>query len=155
MQAVRRVILVSALTLTVSLCAAAAATAPAAPAVPAASAAAIPVASSPRFANLPLQREEGGASSTGLPLAVQLVLAGALIAVLAVVYRMRQHRSLTGGVAGRTLRAVHALRLSQGASLHVVHWGEEELLLAASTGSVTVLARRPQPGADTAQGGRA
>lgn len=112
----------------------------AAPATPAASAAAVAAASAPSaFANLPLQREES--ASVGLPLAAQLAIAATLVVAIAIVYRLRQRRSI-GGRAKSDLHTGQALRLTQGASLHVVYWGEEELLVASSGNSVTVLSQR-------------
>lgn len=127
----------------------------AAPTVPATAGSAAAAASSPRFANLPLQREES-ASTAGLPLAVQMLLAVALIAGLAAVYKLRARKVMGGGTAG-ALHAAQALRLTQGASLHVVRWGDEELLLGSTASGVSLLSRRttaPAAGAPS-QGGAA
>ena len=43
------------------------------------------------------------------------------------------------------LRSTSALRLTPGATLHVVHWGGEEVLLACSGSAVTVVSRRALP----------
>jgi Flagellar biosynthesis protein, FliO len=121
----------------------------AAPAAPASA----PAAASPgRFSNLPLQREES--SPGGLSLAAQLLLAAALLVALAVVYKLRQRKAMRGGSSG-ALHAAHALRLAPGASLHVVRWGGEELLVAATASSVSVLSRRTPQAGEPAQGGSA
>ena len=141
MVVVRQGVLLCALALLGGLCSAAA---PVAPALTASGAAAPAV-----FANLPLQREES--VSVGLSLMAQLAIAAALVGALAIVYRLRQRRGLGGG-ASPALHAGQALRLTQGTSLHVVFWEDEELLLASTGSSVTVLSQRKRAAGTPLQG---
>ncbi|MGE4244216.1 hypothetical protein [Ramlibacter sp.] len=100
--------------------------------------------------NLPLQRD----ATPGLPVAVQVLLA--LLVVLALVLALVLQRRRGGGfslrgfgglahphAAGSAPCALHALRLTPSASLHLVRWGDEELLIACGASHVELLARRP------------
>lgn len=99
-----------------------------------------PAASSPAFGSLPVQREAAAGNVDWLP---QFVAAALVLAALAWFWQWRKGRllPLRGGAA--TLRSASALRLTPGATLHVVVWGDEELLLGCSNSGVTVVARRP------------
>jgi hypothetical protein len=109
-------------------------------ATPSAAASAVPAASSP-LANLPLNRDASSSVHGGLPLVAQLALAVGLIAGLAAVYKLRQHR-MGSGAAAPALRTLQTLRLTHGACLHVVRWGSQELLLACTAQSAVLLSRR-------------
>lgn len=98
-------------------------------------------ASSSAYAGLPLQREDGPGASGGMSWGLQLVLAGALVAMLAGVYRLRR-RQMAAARPGTALQSLQALRLAQGVSLHAVQWGDEQVLLACTAAGVTVVSRR-------------
>lgn len=118
-------------------------------ALPAAAQTAASVASAPAFGSLPLQRGEASAPSAfgwGEMLGAIVLLAVLLTALQHVRRRgtapgMKWWRAktATGG-----LRAGPAVRLTPAASVHVLQWGSEELLVACTGSSVTLLARRPQ-----------
>jgi hypothetical protein len=98
-------------------------------------------ASSSPLANLPLQRDGTGVGSSGLPMVLQLTLAGVLIAALAGIYRVRQRRSVSSGMTPG-LRTLQNVRIGHGATLHVVQWDGEELLVACTPQSAVLLSRR-------------
>jgi flagellar biogenesis protein FliO len=91
------------------------------------------------FGNLPLQRDAMGADAmawtTQLGIAVLLILAAAFAC------RWLRHRGPLR--SGGTLRSISAVRLTPAASVHVVQWGDDEMLIACSGSGVTLLARRP------------
>lgn len=93
------------------------------------------------LAHLPLQRDDPAAPSSGLTLVLELALVGALIVIAAAVYKRRQGRTLVGG-ASIGLRTLQSVRLTQGATLHVVQWGGEDLLLACTAQGAVLLSRR-------------
>lgn len=105
----------------------------------------------PAYAGLPLQREDGPGVSGGMSWGLQLVLAGGLVAVLAGIYQLRR-RHVATVQAGTALQALQSLRLTQGASLHVVQWGDEQMLLACTAAGVTVVSQRPSVPGKTAGG---
>jgi hypothetical protein len=101
------------------------------------------------FGSLPLQRGEPRASAFGWG----EVLGGiVLLALLAGGVKYARTRREGGGPAraawwpakpaSGSLRTTQSVRLVQGATLHVVEWGDEELLLACTPGAVTVVSRR-------------
>lgn len=96
--------------------------------------------------NLPLQRGD----AVGLPFSIELLLVLLLAAVVVAAFVLQRRR---GGPLGRllagwatsapgTLEVVRAVRLTPGASLHVVRWDNEELLLSCTAAEVSVLSRR-------------
>lgn len=93
------------------------------------------------LAHLPLQRDDPAAKSSGFTLVLELALVGVLIMIAAAVYKRRQRRTLIGG-ASLGLRTLQSVRLTQGATLHVVQWGGEDLLLACTAQSADLLSRR-------------
>jgi flagellar biogenesis protein FliO len=93
------------------------------------------------LAHLPLQRDDPAATSGGLTLVLELALVGVLILIAAAVYKRRQRRTFVGG-ASLGLRTLQSVRLTQGATLHVVQWGGEDLLLACTAQSADLLSRR-------------
>lgn len=97
-------------------------------------------ASSPAFGSLPVQREAATGSVDWLP---QFIAATLVLAAFAWFWQWRKGRLLPLRSGAAPLRSVTALRLTPAATLHVVHWGGEELLLACGNASVTVVARRP------------
>lgn len=101
-------------------------------------------ASAPAFGSLPVQREAATGSVDWLP---QFFAAALVLAAIAWFWQWRKGRLLPLRAGAATLRSVTALRLTPAASLHVVTWGDEELLLACGNASVTVVARRPSAGA--------
>jgi MYXO-CTERM domain-containing protein len=100
-----------------------------------------PVAGS--LSALPLRRDTADDAATGSACIFLALLAAA--AVAAVWYRRRRK---VGGADGPGLARVESLTLTSQASLHVVRWGQEELLIGCGQGAVDVLSRRavaPQP----------
>ncbi|HEY8360372.1 MAG TPA: flagellar biosynthetic protein FliO [Ramlibacter sp.] len=117
---------------------------------PAASASATPLL--PR--TLPLRREEPAAPPSAVGAASAALLLAALAAGGLLAWRrgpagLQQWRSRRSGAAA--LARVSSQALTPHASIHVVHWSDEELLLGCTAQQVTVIARRPlspAPGAD-------
>ena len=101
---------------------------------------------------LPLKRDEGSND----PAQMVLVSAGLVLAVALGGYiALRRSGRLSTGISaawgGRTqptLRTGARLPLTQHASVHVVRWGDEELLLGSTPQQVTLLARRALGGCD-------
>lgn len=134
---VRQIILAGALLVQAAAASQAGAQAAAAPAaVPSAA------ASAPAYAGLPLQRDGGPAGPLGMSWGLQLVVGAALVAVLAGAYRLRR-RHVAATQTGAALQLQQSLRLTQGASLHVVQWGDGQMLLACTATGVTVVSQRP------------
>lgn len=114
-------------------------------------------------ANLPLRRDkpDNDAGNAGFGLGVTL-LAGLLGLALFFVIRRRPGSSapawkdlLSVKVSGKgqgTLSRVSSQTLTAQASVHVVTWHGEELLLGCTPQSVTVLARHPAPPQASAPG---
>lgn len=110
-------------------------------------------ASAPRRLSsaLPLKRDEASdASPEQVLVAVTVVLALALGAGYLVL--RRNGGGLAAGMSGRwgsrdaaVVRSRGRLPLSQHASVHVVQWGDEELLLGSTAQQVTLLAKRQLP----------
>ena len=106
--------------------------------------------------SLPLKREQGGApagSSALVTAAALLVLVGAGLLVLrrappGALQRWKARRAESGGGFVR----LASQSLTPHASVHVVRWSDEELLLACTAQQVTVIARKP---AQPPQGGAA
>lgn len=106
------------------------------------------------FGNLPLQRE----AASNVPLSLQVLLILLLVGVVVLSWWMRRRGVGTSRFAragARLLRpwrlaagtdapleVLRAVRLTPDASLHVVRWSGEDLLLACSSGGVEVLRRR-------------
>jgi hypothetical protein len=117
---------------------------------------AAPPAAAASFGSLPLQRSDPAAALPGWGGAL-LALALAALAAAGVQYARRRHGASpklpawwAGKPAPGTLQIVQVVRLPQGASLQVVHWGEQELLLACTPAAVNVIGTRPRgplPGA--------
>jgi flagellar biogenesis protein FliO len=87
---------------------------------------------------LPLRRD--GAQDPSMA-GVWVFLAVLAAAALAAIWFKRLRK-----VAPETrpqLQRLESLALTSQASLHVVRWGEEELLLGCSPGAVKVVSRRP------------
>jgi hypothetical protein len=101
-----------------------------------------------QFPDLPLRRdaEATGAGGWTLPLVVVLGL-GAFGAAL--IWRARTNR-LSGAQPKARMMAVDALRLTPQTTLHVVTWQGEQFLIASTSQSATLLARKP---AAEAEGG--
>ncbi|HVE52168.1 MAG TPA: flagellar biosynthetic protein FliO [Ramlibacter sp.] len=114
-----------------------------------ATAASSPGAAPPVFGNLPLQRETDRADAGVGGWLPQLVAAVLLVAAGGFAYHWRRTRAPLRAT-GSSLRSAAALRLTPAASVHVVHWGEEELLLACTPSAVTLVAKRPRSGGDIA-----
>lgn len=106
-------------------------------------------ASAPAFGSLPLQRGEAStAAAFGWG---EMLGAIVLLAVLLVALQYVRRRGGASGMkwwaakpAAGGLRAGAAVRLTPAASVHVLQWGSEELLVACTGSSVTLLDRRPQ-----------
>lgn len=118
---------------------------------PAGASAAVP-GSLPR--DLPLRRDADGAGAgEGAPWLALSVLAGLGLGAAVFVLRRRGARGLLqawGRAApGAAMERVASQPLTPQASVHVVRWQGEELLLGCTAGQVTLLARRP---ADSGEG---
>jgi hypothetical protein len=116
-----------------------------------------PGAPAPSFGNLPLQRDDaraGGILGWGEALGAVVLL---VVLVAGLQYaRRRGGRAAAGSwwspkPAADGLRSGQAIRLTPAASLHVVQWGGEELLVACTSGAVTLLGRRPLAAAGDAE----
>jgi flagellar biogenesis protein FliO len=99
------------------------------------------VAATP-LAHLPLQRESSNEIAPGSPsIFLQVGIAFFLVAVLGGLFKVRQRRvEHGGGTPG--LRPVRTLRLTQHASLHVVQWHDQELLIACTAQHAELLSQR-------------
>jgi flagellar biogenesis protein FliO len=120
-----------------------AAVATAQPAPPAASAA--PASAAAPWASLPLRREEAGrdaAPSAGLAVVLSLI---ALTAAGAWLYLRRGRRPVSD--AG-SLRRMATLALPPQTAVHVIRWGQEDLLVGVAAQQFTLLARRPSASGD-------
>jgi flagellar biogenesis protein FliO len=110
-------------------------------------------ASAAAFGSLPLQRGEASAAAAfgwGEMLGA-IVLLAVLLGALQYVRRRASASGLKWWPAKPVtdgLRARQAVRLTPAASVHVLQWGSEELLVACTGASVTLLARRPQAADD-------
>ena len=96
-------------------------------------------AASSQFSNLPLRRDEPAASIGNAPVWVALTLVG----VFAAIWFARRRGA--GGLVRPTAVAVSPGRaLTAQASLHVVEWEGETMLVACTAHSVTVVSRRAE-----------
>jgi len=131
--------------------------------VPAASPPAAEAASATRRLSpaLPLKRDGASDLSADKVLVATTVLLA--LALGAGYLLLRRNGGLAAGMSarwgGRNAAAVRSsgrLPLSQHASVHVVQWGDEELLLGTTAQQVTLLAKRPLPApAETVRHGSA
>lgn len=99
---------------------------------------------------LPLRREEMGASGGGAWTAAMLLVVLGLVAAVLVLRRRGTAallRSPATWPAGAHVAKLSSLPLTPQASVHAVRWHGEELLLACTSQQVTVLARRAVPSA--------
>ena len=97
-----------------------------------------PAASSPQFPQLPLRRDEPETTSLG----AFAWVAGLLIVGVAGAWYWRR-RMAPAPARPSALAIMPARSLTAHASLHVVRWEHEELLLACTPQNVTVISRRP------------
>jgi flagellar biogenesis protein FliO len=99
-------------------------------------------AASTPLSHLPLQRETGvGGASDSSSVFLQVGVAIFLAAVIGGLFKLRQHRQeRAGGTPG--LKSMQTLRLTQHASLHVVQWDKQELLLACTAQHAELLSQR-------------
>jgi hypothetical protein len=106
---------------------------------------AAPAASS-QFPELPLRRDEGSVSGGVMAWGVV-----AIAAALAASWYWRR-RASHAGLRRPSVVVLPGRALTTHASLHVVEWEEERLLIACTAQSVTVVSRRPidavAPGAE-------
>jgi hypothetical protein len=106
--------------------------------------------SASQFPQLPLKREPSaaGAAPEALAWTAVLLLAAAGLGVVIVKRKTGAwpggaQRCLRRGDSAAGIKPLSRTALTPQASLHVIEWHGEELLLGCTPGSVTVLARHP------------
>jgi flagellar biogenesis protein FliO len=90
------------------------------------------------LAALPLRRDAAGDPSM---VSAWIFLGVLVVAAAAAVWFGRRRKASAG--APPTLQRIESLALTSHASLHVVRWGDEELLMGCAQAGIEVVSRRP------------
>lgn len=109
-------------------------------------------ASAPQFPQLPLKRDQ--LNDDVFPTSASWIAVLALLAAGGAWFVAARRRSRSAaGAAGDTLKTLRTTALTQQATLHVIEWHGEELLIGCTPGSMTLLAHHPSATTGTAAKG--